>query len=65
MKNAKLKVFIEDKKYTKSELINAVMNELNNLEEGIYVYTPDDMDNFYTDYSFKKVSELNKGKFNE
>jgi len=46
---------IEDKEYTKDELLKEVAMRICNLEDGVYANTPDDYDDFYTSYSFKKV----------
>jgi len=46
---------INDKEYTKEELINEVIKQMECLPEGTYKNTPDDLDNFYTNYSFKKI----------
>jgi len=56
MSKAILKVKIEDKIYTKTELIKAVTDELEKiLNDSKYGYVPEDLDNFYTDYVFKEI----------
>jgi len=46
---------IEDKEYTKDELLKEVVMRMSNLEDGTYASTPDDYDDFYSSYSFKKI----------
>jgi len=54
-KTADFSIKIEDKEYTKKELIEAVVNEMNKqLGEGIYQYSPIDPDNFHTKFKFIK-----------
>jgi len=53
--SAELKIKLENKTYTKQELIESALKQLNLLEDGDYKYLPDDTDNFHTDYSFQKV----------
>jgi len=57
IRKAELTLKIEDKDYTKQELIEEVQKELKKLDEGIYRYTACDFDDFYSKYNFQKVQE--------
>ncbi len=55
---ARITINIEEKIYTKEELIKEVVaNMYSTLSKGKYEYLPIDPDDFYTDYEFQKTEE--------
>jgi len=53
MKKVDFTIKIEEKEYSKEELIKEVLLELEKLPDGKYEYRPIDPDNFHTKFSFQ------------
>ena len=52
----KIDIKIDDIEYTRDELANVVKNAIiEQLNDDIYKYQPEDTDNFYTDYKILPV----------
>jgi len=53
MAKVNFSIKIEEKEYSKEELIKEVLSELEKLPDGKYEYLPIDPDNFHTKFSFQ------------